>query len=80
MGTSFFGGKGHGGGMGGGKPTGIHASGLNMASRAFSAPSYAGSRASMAANKDLGAAAAASQHGMSDIKKSVVSNLKGPKV
>ena len=79
MGTSFFGKKG-GGVSVGGKPSDIHAGGLNMAARAFSAPGYSGVRSSAQSRKDLGAAQAAAQHGLDAVKNSAATNAKGPKV
>jgi hypothetical protein len=80
VGTSFFGKKG-GGVSVGGKPSDTHASGLNMAARAFSAPGYAGTRSAAQSRKDLGAAQAASQHGMSGpVQKSAATDAKGPRI
>jgi len=80
VGTSFFGGKKGAGVSVGSKPADTHASGLNMAARAFSAPGYAGTRSAAQSRKDLGAAQAAAQHGLEKVKNSAATNAKGPKV
>jgi len=80
VGTSFFGGKKGAGVCVGSKPADTHASGLNMAARAFSAPGYSGVRSAAQSRKDLGAAQAAAQHGLSPVTKSAATAPKGPRV
>lgn len=53
--------------------------GLNMEARAIGAGAYAARSAGSGAQKDLGAAMAAGQHGMKPTAKDAASNAPGPK-